>query len=94
MSRDLFLRVVNAVEEADDNFKLRKNCCGKLPFSPLQKCMAAPRILIQMIETTCLNTTVQFAYTLVMVFGPEYLREPNNCWQLEHQEDSQVYSFS
>lgn len=88
MSRNLFLHIVTAVEEADDNFKLRKDCCGQLSFSPLQKCTAALRMLaygkaadaidteIRMEESTVLATTVQFARTVVKVFGAEYLREP------------------
>ena len=82
MGRDLFLCVVNVVEEADDYLKLRKGCCGELSFSTLQKCVAALRMLvygkaayaidteIRMGETTCLNTTMQFARTIVKVFGP------------------------
>ncbi|XP_020194410.1 uncharacterized protein [Aegilops tauschii subsp. strangulata] len=88
MSINLFLRVVEGTEKADGNFKLRKDCCEKLSFSPLQKCTVAVRMLayckaadaidagIRMGETIVLKTTVQFACTVVKVFGPEYLREP------------------
>lgn len=50
--------------------------------------MTAPKILvygkatdainteIRMGKTTVLNTMLQFACTVVKVFGPEYLREP------------------
>lgn len=33
MSRSLFLREVTAVEKADENFKLRKDCCRQFYFS-------------------------------------------------------------
>ena len=87
MSETLFLHVVNIVEEADDYFKLRQDYCRQLSFCPLQKCTASLRMLaygkatdatdteIQMGETTVLNTTVQFAHTVVKVFGPDYVRE-------------------
>ncbi|XP_020197592.1 uncharacterized protein [Aegilops tauschii subsp. strangulata] len=94
MSRNLFLQVVEGVEKADYDFKLRKDCCGKLSFSPMQKCTVALRMLaygkaadaidaeILMGETTVLKTKVQFAHTAVKVFIPEYLREPT----VEHIE--------
>ena len=100
----MFLRIRTTVEKANDNFKLRKDCCGKISFSPLQKCTAALMMLaygkatyiidteIRMGETTVLNTTVQFARTMVKEFGPEYPREPTvkTHKRLERQEDSQV----
>jgi hypothetical protein len=33
--------------------------------------------MVRMGESTCLKTTVKFARVVVEVFGPEYLREPN-----------------
>ncbi|XP_020150919.1 uncharacterized protein [Aegilops tauschii subsp. strangulata] len=85
-------RVINldrGVEARDDYFKLRRDCCGELSFSPKQKCTAALRMLalgtaadtvgamVRMGESTCLKTTVKFTRAVVEVFGPEYLREPN-----------------
>ena len=63
-------------------------CCGKLSFFHMHKCMNALRILaygkgtnaidteIWMGVTKILNTMVQFARTVVKVFGAECLREP------------------
>ena len=107
MRKPLFLRIVNVVEEYDPYFKPRKDCCGELSFSTLQKFVVSLRMLtygkaayaidieIRMEETTCLNTTMQFARTIVKVFGSEYLREPTMdntkiCWQLKNQEDFQI----
>ncbi|KAM3293099.1 hypothetical protein ACQJBY_036587 [Aegilops geniculata] len=85
----IVLRIVEGVEEHDDYFKLRRDCCSQLSFSAKQKCTAALRMLalgiatdvvgemVRMGESTHLNTTVKFACAVVEVFGPEYLREPN-----------------
>jgi hypothetical protein len=45
MSRDLFLRIVTVVEEHDDWFKQRRDACGQLSSSAMQKCTAAMRVL-------------------------------------------------
>ncbi|XP_020200492.1 uncharacterized protein [Aegilops tauschii subsp. strangulata] len=89
MRKPLFLRIAEGVEAHDDYFKLRRDCCGQLSFSPKQKCTAALMMLalgsaadavgemVRMGESTCHKTTVKFARAVVEVFGPEYLREPN-----------------
>nr|XP_020163663.2 uncharacterized protein LOC109749081 [Aegilops tauschii subsp. strangulata] len=73
----------------NDYFKLARNCCGQLSFSAKQKCATAQRMLalgtaadvvgemVRMGESTCLKITFKLARTMVGVFGPEYLREPN-----------------
>ncbi|XP_073355315.1 uncharacterized protein [Aegilops tauschii subsp. strangulata] len=100
MRKALFLRVVEGVEAHDDYFKLIRDCCGHFSFSAKQKCMAALRMfalgiavdavgeMVKMGESTCLKTTVKIARTMMEVFAPEYLREPNaqdkeSCWLLE-----------
>ena len=82
MRKGLFLIIVTVVERADNKFKPRKDCYEKLSFSPLQKCTAALGMLAYskatyaidtetwMGETTVLNSTVQFARTIVVMFGP------------------------
>lgn len=87
MSGKLFSRLVNVLEETNDYFKPRKDCCKQLSFSPLGKCMAALGIVtygkavnaidveILMGKITCLGTTVKFARNMMKVFGPEQLRE-------------------
>ena len=89
MRKPLFLRIVEGVKAHNDYFKLTRDCCGQLSFSAKQKCTAALTILalgtaadavgesVRMGESTCLKTTVKFARTMVEVFGPEYLRDPN-----------------
>ncbi|XP_073355334.1 uncharacterized protein [Aegilops tauschii subsp. strangulata] len=85
-------RVINqdrGVETHDHYFKLKRDSCGQLSFSGKQKCTAALRMLalgtatdvvgemVRMGESTCLKITVKCSRTVVEVFGPEYLREPN-----------------
>ncbi|XP_020181336.1 uncharacterized protein [Aegilops tauschii subsp. strangulata] len=89
MRKSLFLRIVEGVEAHDDYFKLRRDCCGQLSFSAKLKCTAALMMLalvtaadavgemVRMGESTSLKITVKFARIMVEVFGPEYLREPN-----------------
>ena len=45
MSRDLFLRIMHAVEAHDDYFVQKRNAAGKLGLSCLQKVTAAFRML-------------------------------------------------
>ena len=62
----------------------------------MQKCTAALRMLaygkaaddideyVRMGESTCIEAMEHFAYAVVKVFGPKYLREPNaeDTWWL------------
>ncbi len=89
MSSGMFERIQEEVTKYDDYFKLRYDCCRKLSFSPMQKCTAALRMLaygkaadavdeyVRMGESTCIEAMEHFAYAVVKVFGPRYLREPN-----------------
>ena len=82
----MFVRIVNVMEEVDDYFKLRKDCCEQLFFSHLQNCTTALRMLdydkaanaidveIQMGETTCVRTKVKFACIMVKVFVPKSIK--------------------
>ena len=45
MSSRLYARIEEEVTKYDDYFKLKYDCCGKLSFSPMQKCTAALRML-------------------------------------------------
>ncbi|OEL27363.1 hypothetical protein BAE44_0011618, partial [Dichanthelium oligosanthes] len=45
MRRYFFLCIMQAVEERDPWFACRLDATGKMGLSPLQKCIAAPRIL-------------------------------------------------
>ncbi|XP_062715219.1 uncharacterized protein LOC134291473 [Aedes albopictus] len=89
MSRTLFLRIVDAVEEANIYFRQRSDATGKLGFTRLQKCTAAMRQLayatpadaidenLRMSESTARNCLLQFCGTVVKVYAEEYLRSPN-----------------
>ncbi|KAL6888277.1 hypothetical protein ACP4OV_009303 [Aristida adscensionis] len=89
MRRPVFLRIMNAVEEHDDYFKQTRNAAGVLGLSCLQKVVAAFRMLaygvpadgldeyIRIGESTALEALRKFVISVVEVFGPEYMRRPN-----------------
>jgi hypothetical protein len=45
MWRDVFLRIAEALENQDKYFTMRVDATGRVGLSPLQKCIAALRIL-------------------------------------------------
>ncbi|EEC82097.1 hypothetical protein OsI_26104 [Oryza sativa Indica Group] len=85
----VFLRIMKAVEEHDDYFKQKRNAAGVLGLSCLQKVVAAFRMLaygvpadaldeyIRIGESTALKALRKFVAAVVEVFGPEYMRKPN-----------------
>ncbi|XP_057785635.1 uncharacterized protein LOC131003170 [Salvia miltiorrhiza] len=87
MSRELFLRIVNALE-VDPHFQQRPDAIGHLSFSPIQKCTAAVRQLaygtaadccdeyLCIGETTALECLKKFCKAVVRIFGGTYLRRP------------------
>lgn len=89
MRRHVFVRIMNAVEEYDDYFVQKRNAAGTLGLSCLQKVVAAFRMLaygvaadamddyIRIGESTALESLRKFVTAVVQVFGPEYLRLPN-----------------
>uniref|UniRef100_A0A453LZG4 Uncharacterized protein n=1 Tax=Aegilops tauschii subsp. strangulata TaxID=200361 RepID=A0A453LZG4_AEGTS len=89
MRKSLVLRIVEGVEEHDDYFKMKRDCCAQFSFYVKQKCTVALRMLalgttayavgemVRMGEITCMKSPVKFACAMVQVFGAEYLREPN-----------------
>lgn len=88
MSRDLFVRLMDAVVEHDPDFEQRVDALGKKGLTPLQKCSAAVRMLvygcaadslddvIKGAESTLLGYTKKFCKSVVEIFESEYLREP------------------
>ncbi|XP_057771126.1 protein ALP1-like [Salvia miltiorrhiza] len=90
MSRELFLRIVNALE-VDPYFQQRPDAIGRLSFSPIQKCTAAVRQLayrtaadccdeyLRIGETTALECLKKFCKAIVRIFGGTYLRRPTTA---------------
>ena len=89
MRRHVFVRIMNAVEEYDDYFVQKRNAAGPLGLSCLQKVVAAFQMLaygvavdamddyIRIGESTALESLRKLVTVVVQVFGPEYLRLPN-----------------
>ena len=85
----MFVRIMNAVEEHDDYFMQKRNAAGTLGLSCLQKVVAAFRMIaygiaadatddyVRIGESTALESLRRFVITVVQVFGPEYMRLPN-----------------
>ena len=90
MSRSLFLRIANAVEEHDSFFKQRRDAAGRLGLSPLQKTTAAFRMLTYGVPADATNEIVRIGESIVIrslerlvkaivqIFEEEYLRSPND----------------
>ena len=90
MSRPLFLRIVNRVEQYDPYFIQRTDVVGVLGLSSLQKITTAYRILaygtptdsvdeyIKIGESTAIESLRRFVKAVIAMFGDHYLRSPNN----------------
>ena len=89
MRQPVFLRVMKAVEEHGNYFVQKRNAAGVLRVSCLQKvvaafCMLAYGVLadaldeyIRIGESTAPEALRNYVVAVVEVFGPEYLRMPN-----------------
>ena len=90
MSRPLFLRIVNEVEQYNPYFIQRTDAIGVLSLSSLQKITAAYRILAYRTPTdsvdeyiiigksTAIESLRRFVKAIIAMFGDHYLRSPNN----------------
>ena len=90
MHRQLYLRIMHAVEAHDDYFVQKRNAAGKLGLSCLQKVTAAFRMLaygiptdamdekIRIAESSIIESLKRFVKAIVEVFEDEYLRSPND----------------
>ncbi|XP_019172667.1 PREDICTED: uncharacterized protein LOC109168067 [Ipomoea nil] len=79
MSRNLFLRIANAVKGHDNYFVQRKDRIGRLRLSTLQKVTAAFRILAYGIPADAADEYIQIGESTARekVFGERYLRAPD-----------------
>jgi hypothetical protein len=89
MSRPLFTRIAEGVKQHDHYFYSKRNVVGALGFSYLQKVTAAFRQLaygvladyvdkyLRIRESTAIESLRKFVRVTCEVFGPEYLRPPN-----------------
>ena len=90
MSRPLFLRIVNGVEQYDSYFIQRTDAVGVLGLSSFRKITAAYRILaygtladsvdeyIRIGESTAIESLRRFVKAVIAMFGDHYLRSLNN----------------
>ena len=91
MSRDLFVRIMNAVESYDDYFVQKRSAANVLGLSCFQKVTAAFRILtygvpadatdeyVRIGESTAIESLRKFVAAVVDLFEEEYLRYPNEA---------------
>ncbi|XP_042425685.1 uncharacterized protein LOC122013469 [Zingiber officinale] len=89
MRRELFLRIVNALENHSTFFQQRDDAVRRKGLSPLQKYTAAIRQLaygvptdhldeyLRMGESTAIRCFFKFCEYVVEIFGDKYLRRPN-----------------
>src|SRR6266498_1064162 len=89
MSRDLFLRIMHAVEDYDDYFVQKRNAANTPGLSCFQKVTAVFRMLtygvpadamdeyVRIGESTVLESLRRFIKAVIEVFEDEYLRSPN-----------------
>jgi hypothetical protein len=95
MCKSLFLKIVDEMKSANDKFVQKRDAAGKQGFSAKQKCTIAIKMLafgsiadahddgIRMGESTIFECLTKFVKTVTAVFGPEFLRPPNET-ELEH----------
>jgi hypothetical protein len=90
MSWKLFLNIVYTVWRFNNYLICKKDCTGMVGLSSLQKCTAALRMLaygvpgdahddyICMAKSTAMECMYRFYKAVVAVFGPYYMRTPND----------------
>jgi hypothetical protein len=88
MRPNLFLRIVQAVENVDPYFNFRYDAVGRAGLTALQKCVAAVRILAYGLPTDTVDENVRigestarealnyFCVAVINIFGQQYLRAP------------------
>ncbi|CAH9087120.1 unnamed protein product [Cuscuta europaea] len=89
MDVELFTRILEAIEKNDIYFSSKFDATGRKGLSPLQKTIAAVRMLayscsvdlldeyVQIGEITAIESLKHFCDAVISVFEQEYLRKPN-----------------
>ena len=89
MCRSLFVRIIEACEQNCRFFNRRRNVVGLLGFRAYQKISAAMRVIAYGVladyadeyfrigEDATIKCVRVSAKTIIQVFGPEYIRAPN-----------------
>jgi hypothetical protein len=89
MTKQMFHDIASAEERHDEYFVQKYNAAHKLGFSHLQKATNALRMLayggpgdsfdeyLHMAESTILESVRHFIRSIVEIYGPRYLRPPN-----------------
>lgn len=88
LSQPIVMKISERLQQHDPYFKQKRDCTGKLGFTPLQKVTAALRLLaygigadavdeiLRIGESTSLECLERFAVGVLEIFGEEYLRSP------------------
>ena len=91
MNRSLFVRILSNMEVYDPYFVQKNDAVGNIGLSPLQKMIAAIRMLaygvaadvvddyVRIGESTAIESLQRFVSTIVAIYFDEYLRSPNSA---------------
>jgi hypothetical protein len=98
MSRSLFLRIMEGLQQQDSYFNQRVDVTGLVGLGPLQKVCAAMQILayglptdvvdkyIEIGESTARECHNHFCRALIAYFSGWYLRTPNEVDSTHHAQ--------
>ena len=88
ISRELFLRIVDAVQNHNNYFHQRRDALGRLRLSALERVTSVFRMLtygppmdatdeyIKIGDSTTIESTKRFCRAIVEIFAEQYLRKP------------------
>ncbi|CAK8536355.1 unnamed protein product [Lathyrus sativus] len=89
MHKHVFLRIVEAIGQHDEYFRMMVDATGRASLLLLQKCTVVIRMLaygtsadsvddyLRIGETTTLKCVDKFTRGVINIFGAQYLRRPN-----------------
>ncbi|CAH9116770.1 unnamed protein product [Cuscuta epithymum] len=105
MDIELFERILHAVENYDNYFTQKVDAVGNIGLSPLQKCVAAIRMLaygcsadsldeyVQIGESTAIECLKKFCDAIIGLFEEKYMRKPNKSDVASLLEESEARGF-